>query len=295
MAKLKKIKLNNKDNDFVGGNKAEKILGNGGNDTIDGGKGNDKLYGGGGKDTLISKAGEGNDLLDGGKGKDTAVIGGNFADAVITETAKGFKIQIDGRTITTKSIETFQFDDRTLTKAQMKNDAPTADATQDVSGNEDASITGTVVGADVDGDTLTYSITGAATNGNVTIDAATGEFTYTPNGDYNGADSFVVTIDDGRGGTTTQTVNVTVDPVNDAAVIGGDDAAAITEGDAPITGTLTIADVDGAAEEAFTAETVAGAYGDLEIDAAGNWTYTLGAGAEALAAGEEATDTITVT
>ena len=48
---------------------------------------------------------------------------------------------------------------------------------------------------------------------------ADGGFTYTPAANYNGADSFVVAVDDGHGGTTTVTVNVTVTPVNDPPVV----------------------------------------------------------------------------
>ncbi|HEY0197391.1 MAG TPA: VCBS domain-containing protein, partial [Rhodanobacter sp.] len=42
-----------------------------------------------------------------------------------------------------------------------------------------------------------------------------GSYTYTPDPDYNGGDSFTVTVDDGHGGTTTSTVDITVTPVND--------------------------------------------------------------------------------
>jgi len=44
-------------------------------------------------------------------------------------------------------------------------------------------VTGTVSATDTDGDTLTYRVTGGPANGTVTIDAATGEFVYTPDPD----------------------------------------------------------------------------------------------------------------
>ena len=44
---------------------------------------------------------------------------------------------------------------------------------------------------------------------------------YTPNADFNGTDSFTYTVTSG-GVTETATVNVTVNPVNDAPVLGGD-------------------------------------------------------------------------
>src|SRR5690606_23012801 len=61
-------------------------------------------------------------------------------------------------------------------------------------------------------------------------------------------------------------------------------------------GTLLIEDVD-AGESAFEAETVAGIYGSLAIDATGSWTYTLAneqTNVQSLGAGKTATDVITV-
>src|SRR5262249_56978732 len=45
-----------------------------------------------------------------------------------------------------------------------------------------------------------------------------GNVVFTPAADYNGAASFTYTVSDGNGGTSTATVNVTVNPVNDAPV-----------------------------------------------------------------------------
>jgi hypothetical protein len=50
---------------------------------------------------------------------------------------------------------------------------------------------------------------------------AGGAFTYTPNADFNGSDSFVVTVSDGNGGSVQQTVNITVAAVDEASVITG--------------------------------------------------------------------------
>ena len=115
------------------------------------------------------------------------------------------------------------------------NDDPTAPATNSVSAAEDAASAATAIGADdVDNDTLTYSEKpGAeAANGTVTFDQINGTFTYTPDPDFNGSDSFTILIDDGNGGTTEQVVSVTVTPVNDAPTVAGDgteDAAPIIE------------------------------------------------------------------
>ncbi|MBV1918641.1 MAG: TonB-dependent receptor plug domain-containing protein, partial [Sphingomonadaceae bacterium] len=64
-----------------------------------------------------------------------------------------------------------------------------------------------------------------------------GTLTYTPNDDYNGADSFVVTVTDAEGFTTDVTINVTVTAVDDA----GDDTISTLE-NTPVTGSVTAND-----------------------------------------------------
>ena len=105
------------------------------------------------------------------------------------------------------------------------NDAPeiTEGSTTGVTMDEDgapAAFSLTLNATDQDGDTITWSVSSQATNG---TDDASGTGTskaigYTPNADWNGADSFGISIDDGNGGTDTITVNVTVSPRNDAPV-----------------------------------------------------------------------------
>ncbi|MGC9502491.1 Ig-like domain-containing protein, partial [Baaleninema sp.] len=96
------------------------------------------------------------------------------------------------------------------------NTAPTASdgsATTD----EDTAVTGTLTASDSDGDDLTYSVASEPTNGSVTItDASTGAYTYTPDADYNGSDSFTFTANDGTEDSEPATITITVDAVNDA-------------------------------------------------------------------------------
>lgn len=134
--------------------------------------------------------------------------------------------------------------------------------------------------------------------------------TMTPPADWNGNFSLsveaVVTdtatlstgdVTDTRSVTTT--IDVTVNPVNDVPVFGGDSTGSVTEDLlTSVSGTLTIADPD-AGESAFQPETgLAGAYGFLNINAAGAWTYFLNNSHEdvqALNNGETLSDTVTVT
>jgi hypothetical protein len=68
---------------------------------------------------------------------------------------------------------------------------------------------------DVDGDVLTLTGVSNAVNGTVALDND-GNPVFTPALNFNGAASFDYTISDGHGGTATNTVAITVTPVNDA-------------------------------------------------------------------------------
>ena len=168
------------------------------------------------------------------------------------------------------------------------NDAPVA-ADDAFTGNEDAVITGNVLvdngsGADSDADLDTLSVTAgtfATTNGSVTI-LANGAFTYTPNANYNGADSFSYTVLDGNGGSDTGLVNLTINAVNDAPV-AADDAFTGNQ-DTTIIGNLLVnngngvdSDVDGD-PLSVVAGTFATTNGSVTIAANGDFTYTPNAG-----------------
>ncbi|AUZ73858.1 VCBS domain-containing protein [Aeromonas sp. ASNIH4] len=111
-------------------------------------------------------------------------------------------------------------------------------------------------------------------------------------------ETFVVKSVDG----TEHTVTITITGVNDAAVITGSDTGAVTEDETkPLlteTGTLSVTDVDGAAEAKFQAGNgtpSAGALGSLTIDADGNWTYNVANGdVQYLGEGETKVETFTV-
>ncbi|HWP27658.1 MAG TPA: cadherin-like domain-containing protein, partial [Xanthobacteraceae bacterium] len=108
------------------------------------------------------------------------------------------------------------------------NDAPDA-ADDAVSGPEDSVISGNVLAndTDIDGDPLAVTLGTGPANGTLVLNAD-GSFNYTPNPDFNGADSFTYTADDGNGGTDTATVSIEVTPENDVPV-AVDDFDTMTE------------------------------------------------------------------
>jgi parallel beta-helix repeat protein len=92
------------------------------------------------------------------------------------------------------------------------NDPP--DAVNDpVTTTEDAATTIPVLAndTDVDGGPLIVSGVSTPAHGSATVNVD-GTVTYTPAPSYNGADAFTYTASDGRGGTDTATVSVTVNP-----------------------------------------------------------------------------------
>ncbi len=151
------------------------------------------------------------------------------------------------------------------------NDVPTA-INGTGTGTEDAAITGSLAPLvnDVDGDTLTYSLNSQASNGMVSINSATGAYTYTPNANFNGNDSFTFAVSDGNGGVVTATVNLTVTPVNDAPV-----ASALTVNateDQVLNGTLPAAtDVDG--DTVTYALNTGAANGTVTVNGNGSFIY----------------------
>jgi Ca2+-binding RTX toxin-like protein len=74
--------------------------------------------------------------------------------------------------------------------------------------------------SDVDGDTLSISSVSGAINGTVAINT-NGGIVFTPTSGYSGAASFTYSVGDGRGGTATANVSLTVQPGQTGNVING--------------------------------------------------------------------------
>ncbi len=194
--------------------------------------------------------------------------------------------------------------------------------------DEDVSIiNASVAGNDstTSGGSLTFALATDVSNGtlNFNID---GSYSYTPNHNYNGPDSFTYTVTDAASGESlTQTVSLTVNPINDAPVavldnvrVGEDDPdqTGYTDGLASTTiigGNVLSNDYDidsssinvtGVALGTQTSangnvsSSVAGTYGSVIINADGSYTYTLDnskPAVQALAFKQHVIDTFTYT
>ncbi len=106
----------------------------------------------------------------------------------------------------------------TITVDPVNDDPSGSDISASV--DEDGTLTLDIISDggfdDADGDDLALADVGSASNGSVS--QAGNSVTYTPDENFNGSDSFGVTVTDGNGGATEATVNVTVNPVNDEPV-----------------------------------------------------------------------------
>ena len=116
------------------------------------------------------------------------------------------------------------------------NDAPVAE--DDVTTDEDAAVTVSVLANDSDVEGYTLSIIGPTKGSNGIVTFNSDDVTYTTNADFNGTDTFTYTISDGEF-TATATVTVTVDPVNDNPVAADDGVT--TDEDVALT--ITAADL----------------------------------------------------
>ncbi|HEY8356657.1 MAG TPA: tandem-95 repeat protein, partial [Ramlibacter sp.] len=113
------------------------------------------------------------------------------------------------------------------------NDATSIGGSTAGSGTEDdAAITGTLTAADADGLAASpFTVSAQPAHGSASIDPVTGAWTYVPAADYNGADSFTVSVTDSAGNTTTQAISVAVAAAPDAV----DDTISVAEDGSVVT------------------------------------------------------------
>ncbi|WP_308584560.1 VCBS domain-containing protein [uncultured Desulfovibrio sp.] len=213
----------------------------------------------------------------------------------------------------------------TGTNDSPKMEAFNADATTLTdNGASVQTLSGTIAATDVDGDTLTYYIMSGGKyvtelhDGHGTLKLDGKNYTYTLDAAYaksleaQGKDvataggSFTVVTMDKYGVETSQTLAITLKGVNNDPTFTAP-SLSIVEGASPLTGNLGAADVDttdaltyslaygsnSATASGGTNAVVDGHYGQLTLDASGNYKYTLTN--HELAQGAQATETFTVT
>jgi VCBS repeat-containing protein len=171
------------------------------------------------------------------------------------------------------------------------NDIPTISGVSTGATTEDGAskVTGQLSVADVDvrdSHTWTVDSNPKGAYGSLTVDA-TGKWTYTVDtqatqaltGGQKVQDTFTVKVNDGHGGTATQTITVNITGTNDIPVItphtsGSDRGLVIEDAQLSAQGKLDITDAD-QGQSTFKPQSVQDSYGTFTVDANGNWTYTL--------------------
>jgi VCBS repeat-containing protein len=127
---------------------------------------------------------------------------------------------------------------------------------------------------DPDGDSLSAALVSGPAHGSLNLNA-NGGFTYTPDADFNGTDTFTYRASDGTAQSNPATVTITVTPVNDppAATDDAYSTAEDTPRTVPAPGVLANdTDLD---SSTLTAAVVTGpGHGTLTLNADGSFTYT---------------------
>jgi VCBS repeat-containing protein len=143
-------------------------------------------------------------------------------------------------------------------------DTPLTVATPGVLGND----------TDPDGDSLSAALVSGPAHGSLDLNA-NGGFTYTPDADFNGTDTFTYQASDGTAQSNPATVTITVIPVNDPPA-ATDDASTTAE-DTPLTVAApgVLANDSDPDNNPLSAVLVSGpSHGTLTLNPDGSFTYT---------------------
>jgi VCBS repeat-containing protein len=163
------------------------------------------------------------------------------------------------------------------------NNPPVAD-NKNVETKVNTPISDKITASDPDKNPLSYSKNTDPEHGNVTVETD-GSWTYTPNKDYTGKDSFIVIVDDGNGGKTESTVTITVNPKQQPtssspspAPVSSNhnpvvpDYTSFTEVNKPVGGRVIATDSD--KDTLLYSLLTVPRKGQVSVKSNGEWTYT---------------------
>lgn len=228
------------------------------------------------EDSNISSQLNANDI-DGDSLTFSIVSNGSKGNAVITNSSSGAFTYTPSNNQSGSDTFTFKVHDGTIDSLAASvsvtispvNDPPTANNAS-ITLNENSVASGQLTGTDLDGDPLTYSRVANGSKGNAVINPSTGAFTYTPNQDANGSDSFSFAVNDGTVTSATAMVNVTINPVNSIPVASG--SLFLTDEDTAYNGQLSGTDGDG--DSLTYAIVTNGTLGTATVTNASNGSFT---------------------
>ena len=180
-------------------------------------------------------------------GADSAIIQVNDGNGGVVEQTLNFTLAVSAPSITTKSLSLLE---DTLLNNLLTVNNPV-------------------------GGTLTYEILNATTHGAFTLNID-GSYSYNPSANYNGEDSVTIKVTNEYGLSTTQTIDLSIDPVNDVPVLTSDSINITLQDVKNANGQVQTSDVDNDTLT-YTIATQA-AHGTLGVDASGAWVYNANAG-----------------
>lgn len=184
------------------------------------------------------------------------------------------------------------------------NDIPTFDSSEDEAYvlKNTRIVTGALSASDVDGDTLSYTLSTNPTHGTLTLDQTTGEWSYESLFGYIGSDSATISVSDGQGGVITKELTfaskglvyeggdftISAQTIGDTLELGsiGMDALSFTKTGNNLTisvkdqGVITISDYFTQTHQTLT--TLSTSWGDINIgkeaieQASGTWWWPFG-------------------
>jgi uncharacterized repeat protein (TIGR01451 family) len=179
-------------------------------------------------------------------------------------------------TVTVRAVNAQTVTDTFELTVNAVNDAPAADSQSVVTG-EDTPKAITLTGSDADSNTLNFIIVDNPSHGS--LSGAAPNVTYTPEANYNGADSFTFKINDGSVDSNLATVSITVNSVNDAPQATGEsystnENTALNVAAPGVLGNDT--DIDNATLSAVKVTNPS--HGTVTLNSNGSFTYTPQAG-----------------
>ena len=137
---------------------------------------------------------------------------------------------------------------------------------------EDTTKVATLTATDADSnDTFTFSMVAQPQHGTLSLDS-NGTFSYTPNPNFNGRDSFSYRVNDGTTDSVEQSVDIEVTAVNDAIVPTF--TRLIAQEDSNTTATLTATNVDNNSSILTFSIVVMPQHGTISLDSNGSFIYT---------------------
>ena len=234
------------------------------------------------EDTPVTASATGNDIPSSDGGNVWSLVGenGGAAHGTVTMTAEGTYTYTPGADWS--GVDTFNYkicdvdgscDPAVVTVTVTPvNDLPVAND-DSVTTPEDTPVTASVTGNDVlsgDGGNTWSRLTDPA-DGDVVF-SSDGSYTYTPDADWSGIDSFTYEICDVDGDCDPATVTIKVNPVNDLPVANDDSVT--TPEDTPVTASVTGNDVLSGDGGNTWSKLTDPANGDVVFNSDGSYTYT---------------------